>query len=421
VREIAGNVEMRESALVLKNWKIAIVSHGCSYEHFDMTNSRAFTLTETLIAVVILAIISLGGAALSVSFMREYQGQLAKNESLQQVSQLKSFLLTAPTAANSDSCVSRLGLTGSEIYDPAHEFELSNLDLEQISQKLKVKRIYFARPAFQTTSGSENVYYAQLLASHAVEKIEGNENQLRPMSLGMMRITANAAGRITSCNWDSSTEDPNAFCTTAGMMVSENNTCIPMVQQTPIEPGTCPIGTTLDSTINRCIPSSTDCAAQNLSDNFDGNRMFCTNIPTTHVVTYPQGYTPPALPTISPTGTTPIGTPGGTPGPGGMLPVASTPVPNCLCGTTSLSPGDPRLCVRATNNEEICIFDCPAYDDIFYVKTCNTSGALQTANPPGYFLEDGNGVSWNWRVGTCTSYGGTKNVGGQIFRTGRCL
>ena len=358
---------------------------------------RGFSLIETCIAMACALLLIFGASTLATQSMRHHQHALGKISSIEQNSEIKDLIFSL---ANSTSCMARTGLSSAPAFNPANDKDLPLTGL-QTNSDVTINRLFLTRAKLLRTSGINSEYSAELKITQTLVR---SPAAIAPVTLGLMRLVVNSSGNIVSCNWDDTFIDPMTVCagTTA---VSANFTCytapiIPIVL-------TCPTGTSL--TNGHCIPSDIDCFNQSLSTAFDGVKLGCTVIPTTKAIRYPAGYTPPPEPTL----TQPVA--------GAPPETVTIPAQPCQCGSQSIQPGSTQLCSMAWSVDDSFFGNGSAYDDMWQVKRCNSAGQLEGNAPNEYiFRENGRGVQWAWRISSCTTTTGSKNVDGRRYSLGGC-
>lgn len=318
----------------------------------------------------------------------------AKLAALDQQNTIRDFLITKP-GPSAGTCMSRLNLTGSEIFDPTAQFDIPITNQITAESNIRIDRIYLDQNTLVSTTGTSVNYSGALMVQQSVKDNTFTFKPLPPSILGSLRVTVSSAGQITGCSWDIDSMTASAFCSSLGGTTNIGlggavncniNTLNPTVT------GACPGNTTMDLVSNRCVPINDFCVSQKLSDKFDGNLLTCAAIPAGYAIQYPTGYTPPAPPPTAP------------------------PALTCNCGGTSIPAGGSALCTKATAYSEWF----GNYDQTFDVMVCNSAGQLEVGVPSGYFEEDGQNISWNYRVSNCTSYGGTRYYRGKLYTFGRC-
>lgn len=370
-------------------------------------NQAGFTITEIAVALGVLSFLALVvGSLAKLSVGHETKVSGIQN-AIEQRGEIRDTLLKAPKSG-AETCLQRMGLTGSEVLNPATDFLIPNPKVNK-SRFVNLDKLYLTKITSVGTSGALNIYTAQLVAEQSVKGSVQNE-PLQPSVLGLMNVSVDSSGHIVGCNWDQQSSNVADYCegttgletdTGAGGLVCNNEPAV-------VNLGACPGGTTLDLVANHCVPSNVDCYHKALPHNFDGLTLACDYLPPDYAVQYPSGYVPPTPPPTDEPDRMPASTP-----------IPALPVPKtCACGNDTMTAGDGKLCVFAHSKCENPI--CSATDDMFDVKICNSAGQLEPANPAHYYEEYGNRTRWNWRIATCHKQGGYKNEDGIRYVKGRC-
>lgn len=361
---------------------------------------RGFSLVEVIVAMACMFIVLLAVSDLSkISFDSQTRSR-GKFDGVEQRSDIRDLIFSSKNTAASGSCTAALGINPTHTFSPNTPFILDPTPFNNANSLSKITDMYLSDAIDAGTSGMNRLFATQLKINQKLTR--GVASNLAPVSLGVVTVVVDNTNKIISCNWDA---DPSTNSCPNG----SSSTCfMPPAQPTPYT--TCPTGTSLSSTDGHCFPTDVDCYNRFLSKDFDGNLLTCQRLPAAYGIAYPSSYHPPTAPAdvVSPTGATPTPTPVPATGPA----IAAT----CACGSTIIPAGGSQKCIRGYNSSE----GFGNYDDKWDVQVCNSAGQLQPDNPAHYFEEEGNGISFSWKVGYCGSPNGYTYISGVQFALADC-
>lgn len=386
--------------------------------------NHGFSLLELTVAVGAVSFLTLAYSSLNTNVLTGERRNKSRIDATTQRSAITARLLTASPKDANDTCKSRLGLKGSEVFSPTAKFDIPGLaSVAPAEHGVRLDRVYLNNAILTGNDGKNLMYRTLLMVQQTDVSSAATPVALSPTVLGVMKITVNGAQKIIACSWDAVKADATTFCESidgATLTGAGGGNCKYTANDPDVATGACPGKTTLVA--NRCVPADVYCYNHALGKDFDGNLLACNAIPTSYGVRYPAGYIPPVAPSPMPV---PTPSPAQTPAPTPLPPASNTDHPAispCDCNGNPMPAGGTEKCVMAHYNNE----GFGNYDDIYEVQVCDSAGHIVAGNPSGYFNEEGNGASGNqWpsgykKIANCQSFGGHKTENGKNYTTGYC-